>query len=352
MKDYHFEIPKELIAQTPVTPRDHSRLMVVDQASGQIEHAHFYDLPRFLSAGDLLVSNNSQVIRARLRAHRLPGGGKVEIFLLKPVDSQSHQWSALYRSSKSAGPGIEFEVQKSWGALKGEVLRVDPETRGGVFVQFDQDPIAKQWGEIPLPPYIESTEASQAYYKTVYEKQLGSVAAPTAGFHFTQELLERLKQTNVCWEELTLHVGLGTFQPVQAKDIREHQMHEETFEIPSSLAEHWQKTREAGKKVVAVGTTSLRALESAYDFQKQKIVSMFDHTQIYLYPGKPVHSIDGLITNFHLPDSTLILLVSAVAGKELIQKAYQEAIKEKYRFYSFGDAMLILRGDSKKNVAG
>lgn len=316
LSDFDYELPEELIAQTPVEPRDHSRLMVVNRADGSIIHDHFYNLLKYLNPDDLLVFNETKVFPARLFGHK-PTGGKVEILLLNMVTGE-------YISHPGLREGQEVVFDSDFRA-------VVQNARLKFNLDYDQlkDKI-DSIGHTPLPPYIdasgftENTKLRQRY-QTVYAKNSGSVAAPTAGFHFTEKLLSEIPNKAF----LTLHVGLGTFRPVKTENIKDHEMHSEVFEIPRDTREKVLKA----KRVIAVGTTSARALESDWDKPD---------TTIFIYPGYEFKHVDGLITNFHLPKSTLLMLISALAGKDLIMNAYSEAIKEKYRFYSFGDAMLIL----------
>lgn len=316
LTDFDFQLPQELIAQSPVEPRDHSRLMVVDRSTQTIKHDHFFNLPDYLKANDLLVFNETKVFPARLYGHK-SSGGKVEVLLLNIVTGEYISHPGLRE-----GQEVHFDSQ----------IRATVQNSCLIF-NIDSDQLANKLNDIghtPLPPYIdpsghpESPKLRQRY-QTVYAKTAGSVAAPTAGFHFTTDLLARIPNKAF----LTLHVGLGTFRPVKTEEIEKHQMHSETFEIPDIV----QKQVNQASRVIAVGTTSARALES--DWTKPD-------TQIFIYPGYKFKRVDGLITNFHLPKSTLLMLVSAFAGQELIKRAYAEAVEQKYRFYSFGDAMLIL----------
>ncbi len=341
LTDYLFDLPDHLIAQEPMCPRDHSKLMVIHRKTGEIEHRRFFEIQEYLNTGDLLVSNNTKVIGSRLLGRRLTGG-KIEIFLLKPLTSSLH-WETLYKSSKKAKEGLGFFIEKDGARLDGRIKSIESlRAQGTVEVEFDSDPLKKKWGEVPFPPYIKPNPELEPRYETTYAKIAGSVAAPTAGFHFTPKLISKIESQKVSWQELTLHVGLGTFRPIKVSDIRDHKMHSEYFQISEELSHCWRKTRDSKKKIIAVGTTSLRSLESAWKPLNQTIKWGDQDTNLFLYPGKEIHSVDALITNFHLPDSTLLLLVSAFAGKDLIKKAYQEAIGQNYRFYSFGDAMLIL----------
>lgn len=334
---YHFDLPPELIAQHPVIPRDASRLLVLDRSTGKIAHHQFDELGSFLEPGDLLVANNSKVIPARLLGRRILDdgtlGGQVEFFLLEEVEPLV--WDGLFKASGKAKPGFQFRLGDH---LEGELV-TGVDLNGTVRARFSRDPVASGVGRVPLPPYIKRTEALEEdlqTYQTVYAKTAGSSAAPTAGLHFTPEILDRLQNQGVGWKEVTLHVGVGTFRPVKVDDIREHPMHEERFEIPRDVA---QAVKDCCKRVVAVGTTSVRSLETPGALEKQGP----QRTSIFIYPqGLKFQQVDALITNFHLPESTLLMLVCAFGGYDLVMRAYEEAVREKYRFFSYGDAMLIL----------
>lgn len=360
LKDYHFDLPGHLIAQKPVTPRDASRLMVVDRATGEIQHRVFRELPEILDSDDLLVVNNSRVMPARLLGRRIHDsgekGGRVEFLLLEEVEPRV--WEGMFHASAKHRPGLRFEIPTPEGEpICGEILRGAKESSTGTVVaRFDRDPLASGAGSMPLPPYITRGSAKEEgaspqrnveegedliRYQTVYAEALGSAAAPTAGLHFTEELFERLAEKGVDRMEVTLHVGLGTFRPVKSGDIRQHAMHSERFEVSEDFSRRYEWAREKGKRIVAVGTTSVRTLESA--FEGGRLQPGVRRTEIFLYPGgRPIQAFDRLITNFHLPESTLLMLVSAFAGRELMMKAYEEAIQKEYRFFSYGDAMLIL----------
>ena len=336
--DFYFDLPQELIAQTPLEKRDSSRLLCLDKTSGETEHHHFYELPDFLRPGDCLVLNDSRVLPARLIGHRLPGGGACEILLL--VDRGDSVWECLVRPGKKLRPGAEV----SFG--NGELTAtVEAEVEGGNrLVRFHYEGIflevLERLGEMPLPPYIKEKLEDKERYQTVYSKELGSAAAPTAGLHFTKELLKKIaaKGVKVCY--ITLHVGLGTFRPVKEDDILDHEMHSEFCIMPEETARIITETKRSGGRVVSVGTTSCRTIESFANPDG----TMDPHsgwTNIFIYPGYQFKCIDALVTNFHLPESTLIMLVSALAGREHILNAYQLAVQERYRFFSFGDAMFI-----------
>lgn len=345
--DFDYDLPPELIAQTPVEPRDASRLLVVERATGRLYHRTFRDLGEFLRPGDLLVVNDTRVIRARLHGQREPSGGRVEVFLLRRLAGGTGEaWECLVRPGRRLRTGATVSFGPR-GELKGRILA---ETEGGkrevVFTSPEGD--AAGWlerlGEVPLPPYITTPLSDGERYQTVYACHEGSVAAPTAGLHFTPELLARLETQGIRRTALTLHVGLGTFRPVQAETVEEHVMHSEYWELPSVAADAVNTARRAGDRVVAVGTTACRTLESAAKDLPEggELVAGHGWTDLFIYPGYRFRAVDALLTNFHLPRSTLLMLVSALAGPDLIRHAYEEAVRERYRFFSFGDAMLIL----------
>ena len=335
--DFDFYLPEELIAQTPLEKRDGSRLLVLDKESGAMEHRHFYDLPEYLRAGDCLVLNNSRVLPARLIGTR-PGGGAVELVLLR--DLGEGRWECLSRPGRKTKPGTELFF--GGGELKATVEAVAE--GGNRIVKFDYRGIflevLERLGKMPLPPYIKEELQDPERYQTVYSRELGSAAAPTAGLHFTNELLEKIQAMGVKVCYVTLHVGLGTFRPVKEDEIENHEMHSEFCIIPEDTARTVTETKQNGGRIVAVGTTSCRTLES---FAKDDgtLEACSGWTDIFIYPGYSFKCIDALVTNFHLPESTLIMLVSALAGREHILNAYRTAIEEKYRFFSFGDAMFI-----------
>ncbi|HYX14355.1 MAG TPA: tRNA preQ1(34) S-adenosylmethionine ribosyltransferase-isomerase QueA [Nostoc sp.] len=371
---YDYELPLELIAQNPAVPRDSSRLLVVDSPTTGIEtaplHHIFHDLPTLLRSGDLLVMNNTRVIPARLYGHKSTGG-KIQVLLLE--ERQYNCWLALVKPGKSfkEGAKIIFEARQAgtggWGLEIGDweesslvpspqspvkspqltatVLETDAAT-GGRLLQFDVPEgkslvqLLEVFGEVPLPPYITTSEAADEQYQTVYAKEPGAIAAPTAGLHFTPELLQKLRDRNINQAFITLHVGVGTFRPVEVEDVTTHQMHEEWIEVPAATVEQIRATKAAGGRIIAVGTTAVRALEGAA--QSGNLQPFCGKTDLFIYPGYQWRVVDGLITNFHLPRSSLLMLVSALIGRQRLLNIYNEAIAFGYRFYSFGDAMLIL----------
>ena len=336
--DFYYDLPKELIAQTPIEKRDASRLMTLERSTGAVEHHHFYELPDFLNPGDCLILNDSRVLPARLLGQRLPGGGACEVLLL--IDRGDKTWECLVRPGRKMRTGAKLSFGN--GELTAEVVG---ELEGGNrLVRFDYDGIflevLEHLGKMPLPPYIKEELQDQERYQTVYSKVLGSAAAPTAGLHFTPELLETIKAKGVEIGYVTLHVGLGTFRPVKEDTIEDHEMHSEFCTIPQETADLINRTKAAGGRCICVGTTSCRTLES-WAAEDGHMEAKAGWTNIYIYPGYHFKVMDGLVTNFHLPESTLIMLVSAFAGREHILNAYEEAVREKYRFFSFGDAMFI-----------
>jgi S-adenosylmethionine:tRNA ribosyltransferase-isomerase len=359
---YDYELPPEFIAQNPAVPRDSSRLLVVDSPTTGIEiapqHHIFHDLPALLRSGDLLVMNNTRVIPARLYGHK-PTGAKIQVLLLE--ERQHNCWLALVKPGKSfkQGAKIIFEAKGDGGEnftssssspssphlLTATVLETDAAT-GGRLLQFDVPEgkslvqLLEVFGEVPLPPYITASEAADEQYQTVYAKEPGAIAAPTAGLHFTPELLQKLRDRNINQAFVTLHVGVGTFRPVEVEDVTTHQMHEEWIEVPAATVEQILATKAAGGRVIAVGTTVVRALEGAA--QSLNLQPFCGKTDLFIYPGYQWRVVDGLITNFHLPRSSLLMLVSALIGRQRLLNIYDEAIASGYRFYSFGDAMLIL----------
>lgn len=337
-KDFYYDLPPELIAQTPLTDRSASRLLVLNKESGEISHEHFYDIPTHLKPGDCLVMNNTRVIPARLYGCKEGTGGKIEFLLLKRLELD--KWEVILRPGKKAKPGSRFEF--GGGLLRAEVLEVIED--GNRIVRFEYDgvweEILDKLGEMPLPPYIKEKLSDKERYQTVYSKIEGSAAAPTAGLHFTKELLKKIENMGVETAYLTLHVGLGTFRPVSVDNVEEHIMHSEFYQVSPETAEKINRTRERGGRIIAVGTTSVRTLETVAD-DDGRMRAASGETSIFIYPGYKFKAVDALITNFHLPESTLVMLVSALAGKENIFKAYNTAVREKYRFFSFGDAMLI-----------
>ncbi len=335
--DFNFELPEELIAQTPIEKRDSSKLLTLNKNTGAVSHHQFTDVLDFLNPGDCLVLNDSRVIPARLFGERKTGGA-VEILLLK--NTSGNLWETLTRPGRKTKPGEEIFF--SGGELRA-VVREEIED-GKRIVEFFYDgvflEILEKLGQMPLPPYIHERLENPERYQTVYSKNIGSAAAPTAGLHFTDELLEKIRKKGINTAFVTLHVGLGTFRPVKADDIEEHIMHSEYFEIPEESKKIIEETKRSGGRIIAVGTTSCRTLESAFS-ENREIERTFGHTSIFIYPGYKFKAVDALITNFHLPESTLIMLVSALAGRDNVLNAYKIAIDEKYRFFSFGDAMFI-----------
>ena len=336
--DFYYDLPPELIAQTPLEKRDESRLLCLDKATGEWSHHHFYELPDFLRAGDCLILNNSRVLPARLLGRRLPGGGACEVLLLQ--DKGDKVWECLVRPGKHLREGAR--VSFGDGELTAEIAEVLPD--GNRLVRFDYEGIflevLERLGKMPLPPYIKEELQDQERYQTVYSKVNGSAAAPTAGLHFTPELLERIAAKGVGVGYVTLHVGLGTFRPVKEDEIEQHDMHSEYCTIPQETADLINRTKANGGRVICVGTTSCRTIES-WAGEDGTMTATGGWTNIYIYPGYRFKVMDALITNFHLPESTLIMLVSALAGREHVLAAYEEAVRERYRFFSFGDAMFI-----------
>ncbi len=336
--DFNYELPKELIAQTPLEKRDTSRLMTLDRKTGAWEHHHFYELPDFLEPGDCLILNDSRVLPARLLGQRLPGGGACEVLLL--IDRGEKTWECLVRPGRHMREGTKLSFGN--GELTAEVTEVLPD--GNRLVRFDYEGIflevLERLGKMPLPPYIKEELQDQERYQTVYSKVPGSAAAPTAGLHFTPELLETIRQKGVNIGYVTLHVGLGTFRPVKEEEITEHEMHSEFCILPPETARLINETKAGGRRCICVGTTSCRTLES-WAAEDGRMEPKAGWTSIYIYPGYRFKVMDGLVTNFHLPESTLIMLVSAFAGREHVLAAYEEAVREKYRFFSFGDAMFL-----------
>lgn len=336
LSDFDYYLPEELIAQHPSEKRDASRLMVVNRRKTELEHKHFFDLPDYLRPGDTLVFNDTKVIPARLIGSKRDTGAKIEVFLLNRTAGE--EWEVLVRPGKKARVGTIIEFS---GELSCEVL--DSTEFGGRKVKFTYNGIFEEildkLGETPLPPYIKERLKDKERYQTVYAKERGSAAAPTAGLHFTENLLAKIKDKGVNLAFLTLHVGLGTFRPVNVENILEHKMHREYYSVSAETAEIINKTKSSGNRVIAVGTTAVRTLETVAENGKMAGKSGF--TEIFIYPGYEFKMVDAMITNFHLPKSTLLMLISAFAGKERVLSAYREAVAEKYRFFSFGDAMFI-----------
>lgn len=337
-KDFWYDLPEELIAQTPLERRDASRLMVMNRETGEIFHRHFFDIVEYLRPGDCLVMNDSRVLPARLLGHR-PSGGAVEVLLLRDLGDKC--WECLCK------PGRKMQVGSEVVFGNGELTAVVREVRedGNRVVEFRYEGIflevLERLGKMPLPPYIKEELADQERYQTVYSREVGSAAAPTAGLHFTQELLDRIREKGVNTAFVTLHVGLGTFRPVKAEQITDHHMHSELCMMSEETAAVLNRTKREGGRIICVGTTSCRTLESLVG-EDGRFAAGSKWTDIFIYPGYRFKAMDGLVTNFHLPESTLVMLVSAFAGREHVLNAYAEAVKERYRFFSFGDAMCII----------
>ncbi|MBR6596275.1 MAG: tRNA preQ1(34) S-adenosylmethionine ribosyltransferase-isomerase QueA [Oscillospiraceae bacterium] len=336
--DFYYDLPEELIAQTPLQKRDTSRLLVLDRESGEIEHKHFYDILDYLNSGDCLVMNDSRVLPARLLGHR-PTGGAVEVLLLRDLGDK--KWECLCKPGRKMQVGNEVIFGN--GELSATVVEV--QDTGNRVVEFHYEGIflevLERLGKMPLPPYIKEELQDQERYQTVYSKAVGSAAAPTAGLHWTNELLEKAREKGVKTAFVTLHVGLGTFRPVKAEEITDHHMHAELCMISDETAAILNQTKAQGGRIICVGTTSCRTLESLVN-EDGSFEAKSKWTEIFIYPGYTFKAMEGLITNFHLPESTLVMLVSAFAGREKVLNAYEEAVKERYRFFSFGDAMCIL----------
>lgn len=336
--DFNFDLPEELIAQTPIERRDACRLLTLNKETGETGHLHFYDLPKLLRPGDCLVLNDSRVLPARLIGHREPGGGVAEVLLL--IDRGDKVWECLVRPGKKMKPGTRLSFGD--GLLKAEVTEVVE--GGNRLVRFEYEGIflelLEQLGRMPLPPYIKAELQDPELYQTVYSKVLGSAAAPTAGLHFTTELLGQIEAMGVKLCYVTLHVGLGTFRPVKEENITEHDMHSEYCMISRETAETINETKRSGGRVICIGTTSCRTIES-WAAEDGTLKESAGWTNIFIYPGYRFKTLDCLVTNFHLPESTLIMLVAALAGREHVLSAYEEAVRERYRFFSFGDAMFV-----------
>ncbi|MBP3458752.1 MAG: tRNA preQ1(34) S-adenosylmethionine ribosyltransferase-isomerase QueA [Lachnospiraceae bacterium] len=337
--DFYYDLPEELIAQDPLADRSSSRLLKLNKITGEIGHHSFKEVPQFLRPGDCLVLNNTKVIPARLIGHKEETGAAIEVLLLKRKDKD--RWETLVKPGKKARPGAKIVFGD--GMLRAEVLDVLEE--GNRLIQFTYEGIFEEvldkLGEMPLPPYITHKLQDKNRYQTVYAKYEGSAAAPTAGLHFTPELLREIEQMGVKPAYVTLHVGLGTFRPVKEENVLDHHMHSEFYQITKEAADTINETKRNGGRVICVGTTSCRTIESAAD-ENGLLHPCSGNTEIFIYPGYRFKVLDGLITNFHLPESTLIMLVSALAGREHVLDAYKEAVEQKYRFFSFGDAMIIL----------
>ncbi len=339
VKDFYYELPQELIAQDPLPDRSSSRLMVLDKKTGAVEHKVFRDIVEYLHPGDCLVINNTKVIPARLYGVKEGTGANIEILLLKRMEGDV--WETLVKPGKKCKPGTVIRFGD--GILTGEITGIAEE--GNRLIRFSYEGIFEEildrLGQMPLPPYITHALADKNRYQTVYAKYDGSAAAPTAGLHFTPELLEEIRAIGVEIAEVTLHVGLGTFRPVKETDVLKHHMHSEFYQITQDEADKINRAKREGRRVIAVGTTSTRTLEAASD-ENGFLTEKSGWTEIFIYPGYRFKVIDALITNFHLPESTLVMLVSALAGREQVLAAYEEAVRERYRFFSFGDAMLII----------
>lgn len=338
VRDFYFDLPEELIAQVPIEKRDESRLMVLDKNTGEIQHKKFKDILDYINEGDCLVLNNTRVLPARLFGQKEETGAKIEFLLLKRKENDT--WETLVKPGKRAKIGSRFTFGN--GELKCEVIGIGEE--GSRIIKFEYEGIFEEvldrLGQMPLPPYITETLEDRERYQTVYSKEPGSAAAPTAGLHFTEELLEKIKAKGIKVAFVTLHVGLGTFRPVKAETIEEHHMHSEYYEISQETADIINETKQNGGRVIGVGTTSCRTLESASD-ENGRLCEKNGWTEIFIFPGYKFKVLDLLITNFHLPESTLIMLVSALSSREKVMNAYETAVKERYRFFSFGDAMFI-----------
>lgn len=336
--DFYYDLPPELIAQTPLTDRSSSRLLVLGKENGEISHKHFYDIEDMLGDGDCLVLNDTRVLPARLYGEKEGTGGKIEFLLLNRIDRD--RWEVILKPGKKAKPGAKFVF--GGGLLKAEIIETVND--GNRIVEFSCDGVFEnildQLGEMPLPPYITEKLQDKERYQTVYSKNDGSAAAPTAGLHFTKELLERIAAKGVKIAYVTLHVGLGTFRPVKVDDVENHKMHSEFYIMTQETADAINEVKRNGGRVISVGTTSSRVLETVAD-EKGMMKAQTGWTDIFIYPPYKFKAVDALITNFHLPESTLLMLVSSLAGSENIRNAYEEAVKERYRFFSFGDAMFI-----------
>lgn len=336
--DFYYDLPQELIAQTPLSDRSSSRLLVLNKESGKIEHKHFYDIENMLNPGDCLVLNDTRVLPARLYGVKEGSGGKIEFLLLNRISRD--RWEVILKPGKKAKPGAKFVFGD--GLLKAEIIETVND--GNRIVEFSYDGVFEnildKLGEMPLPPYITEKLRDKERYQTVYSKNDGSAAAPTAGLHFTKELLEKISAKGVKLAYVTLHVGLGTFRPVKVDDVENHKMHSEFYVINEETASVINETKKNGGRIVSVGTTSSRVLETVAD-ENGFLKAQTGRTDIFIYPPYKFKAVDALITNFHLPESTLLMLVSALAGSENIRKAYAEAVEQRYRFFSFGDAMFI-----------
>lgn len=336
--DFYYDLPEELIAQTPLKDRDHSRLLVLDKSTGNIEHKHFYDVIDYLNKGDCIVINDTKVLPARLYGQRKDTGAVIELLLLKRLDDK--KWETLVKPGKKARVGCEIIFKED--LLSGKIVEVQDDGNRIIEFEFNGifEEILDQLGEMPLPPYIHEKLEDKNRYQTIYAAHVGSSAAPTAGLHFNDELLKHIEEKGITIARLTLHVGLGTFRPVKAEYLSEHKMHSEYYHLTETEAEKINNAHLSGNRVISVGTTSTRTLETIGD-DKGLVKAQSGWTDIFIYPGYKFKVVDSLITNFHLPESTLIMLVSSLAGKENIMNAYNVAVENKYRFFSFGDAMII-----------
>ncbi len=352
LSEYDYNLPEELIAQMPADKRENSKMMVLNRNNHTIEHKHFYDIVNYIDSNSILVLNNTKVIPARLYGIKEETGAKIEVFLLKTIDTDNticdgHKWEVLIKPSKRVKIGTLIKISEELSVKVLEKKDDDGEWGVELLCKGNVLNILHKYGNIPLPPYIERKMANEDLkkldferYQTVYAKEEGSVAAPTAGLHFTEEILQKLKDKGIETVYVTLNVGMGTFRPVKCENILEHKMHSETFEITQEAADRINKAKSEGKKIIAVGTTSVRTLETAYQ-KFGEIKACHDHSELFIYPPYKFGVVDELITNFHLPKSTLLMLVSALAGKNFIFEAYKEAIENKYRFFSYGDCMFI-----------
>ncbi len=334
--DFDYHLPPELIAQTPIEPRDHSRMMVLNRDKGTIEHRHFFDIVEYLRDGDVMVFNDSRVIPARLKGKRAGSGGKVEMLLLRR--REENVWEALVKPARRLHPGAVIEIEPD---IRAEVIDA---LDGGIrVIRFSDESRLMKAGEVPLPPYIHQPLADAGRYQTVYARVAGSVAAPTAGLHFTPDLLDKIERTGVRTLFTTLHVGLDTFRPIKEEDPRQHTIYREYGIVGEETAQELSRARREGRRIICIGTTTVRLLEKAASVsQSQDIEPFHDWVDLFVLPGHRFSLVDAMVTNFHLPRSTLLMLVTAFGGKERIDKAYREAIEKRYRFYSFGDAMLVL----------
>lgn len=337
--DFDYFLPEELIAQTPTEPRDHSNLMIVDRMTGSLKHEKFFSIKNHIEEGDLLVFNNSRVIPARIYVNRAGTGGKAELLLLQRLES--NVWRSLVRPGRRMRVGLEFEASNGAAKIQGQIIKIEED--GSRIIKFSDDNLLKQIGEMPLPPYINKSLENPERYQTVYSDKEGSVAAPTAGLHFTNDLMKQLEDIGVSLTFVTLHIGLDTFQPIKHENPLDHKIHTEYWELSKETANLINETKNQKGRVIAVGTTSVRVLEHAAQLSKgSELQPGSGWADLFIYPGYQFKTIDAMITNFHLPRSTLLLLVSAFGTKDLIFKAYNEAVLNRYSFYSFGDAMMII----------